>query len=169
MTRAHYAVFLSRALNKPGLPKAKYNVNERRHNQFNPRLPYTLEATLYDYKYRGKQFSAVRTELLKNATQPFTDDLLKKYYAQMCTECDGLLFTRISDERIIVLKFLKIHQTKVRISTIAFDIPGPNAAGKFLGYSFEKQAGKWKLSAYDWEPIGARSFNLTKKKREFKL
>lgn len=162
VTRAHYAVFLHRALNIPKVPKVDSNTPLTKEEILNLvyRLPHAVEATITTHKYQASQFSKVRAELLEKATQPFTDDHLKNYYADMCTYCDMRLFPIMMGETDYRFEILENTPNLIRIRTVSFDIPLQDAA--FLEYAFEKKSGKWKLSGYDWKHVGAGSFDLTK-------
>jgi len=157
-------VFLSRALKNPGVPKSNPNSQLTKAGIINliHRVPTEIEAVLYKHKANRASFNKARPELLTHATQTFTEDLLKDYYAHMCTECDGYLFSYVEDEMNYRFEILKNTATSVRIRTVEFDVIGPNSAGGFLEYAFEKQAGKWKLADYEYEPLGAGSLALTK-------
>ena len=131
VTRAHYAVFLSRALSKPGIPEASTNPTLTKEGIVNLiyRLSRAVENTLVDNKGQAKQFSVVRPELLKNATQSFTDVELKEYYAGMCIDCDGHFFPHFSDEMNYRFEILENTPNSVHIRTVTFDVLGPNSTG----------------------------------------
>lgn len=124
------------------------------------RLPVTVETTINNSKLQSSPFSAVRTELLETATQPLVDSDLKNYYANMCTYCDMGLFPSLADETDYRFEILENTPNLVRIRTVSFDAPLEDAV--YLEYGFEKQSGKWKLSIFDWDHVGAGSFDLTK-------
>ena len=163
VTRAHYAVFLHRALHLPKVPKLDSTKPLTKEGILNLvfRLPHEVEGTITTHKYKASQFSKVRAELLDRATQPYVDDELENYYADMCTSCDMILFPILLGETDYRFEILENTPNLTRIRTVSFDIPLQDAA--FLEYAFEKQSGKWKLSGYDWKPVGAGSFDLTKK------
>jgi len=94
VTRAHYAVFLHRALQLPKVPKLDSTKPLTKEQILNLvfRLPHIVEGTIISHKYKASQFSKVRVELLDKATEPFVDTELKNYYADMCTYCDMILF-----------------------------------------------------------------------------
>lgn len=162
VTRAHYAAFLHRALKMPKVPIPNPNLPPTKEEILNLvyRLPVTVETTINNSKLQSSPFSAVRTELLETATQPLVDSDLKNYYANMCTYCDMGLFPSLADETDYRFEILENTPNLVRIRTVSFDAPLEDAV--YLEYGFEKQSGKWKLSIFDWDHVGAGSFDLTK-------
>ena len=162
VTRAHYATFLHRALNIPTVPNADPNaaLSQKQIVNLIYRLPFQSEITMVAHKSQGLPFSKVRTELLNTATQEFTDTLLKRHYAIMCTECDMFLFPFIGAELDYRFEVLENTPNSVRIRTVSFANIMDDAY--FVEYAFKKEAGKWKVAEYDTEPIGAGGFNLTK-------
>ena len=162
VTRAHYAVFLYRSLHLPEAPKSlpheKLKKEEIKDLVF--RLPIIVETTLVDYKMQASPFSVARSEILKNATPKFTDTLLKKYYNDMCIYCDMTLFPFLMDEPNYRFEILENTPNLVRMQTVSFAAPLKDSG--YVEYTFEKQSNKWKLAGYEWQPLGAGNFNLTK-------
>lgn len=162
VTRAHYAVFLHRALSMPAVPPSdsKTLLTTDEIVDLVYRLPFTIEMTLVNHKLQFSQFSEARPEFLKNATQSFIDNQLKKAYGDMCMECDMNLFPPLMDETDYRFEILEQTSNLIRIRTVSFDAPLKD--GGFVEYTFENQAGKWKLADHDLRPLGADSFDLTK-------
>ena len=162
VTRAHYVAFLHRGLKMPKVPIPNPKKPSTKEEILNLvyRLPVTVETTINNFKFQSSPFSAVRTELLANATQALVDSDLKNYYANMCTYCDMGLFPFLVGETDYRFEILENTPNKVRISTVSFDAPLEDAV--YLEYGFEKQSGKWKMSIFNWDHVGAGSFDLTK-------
>lgn len=162
VTRAHYAVFLHRALNIPAEPNTDPNAALTKAQIVNllNRIPFEVETTLVTHKFQASPFSKVRADLLNNATPSIIDSMFDEYYAEMCIYCDAYLFSDVADEVNYRFEVLENTTNFVQVRTVSFDEPLGEAF--YLEYTFEKQAGKWKLSDHDWENLGAGSFNLTK-------
>ena len=162
VTRAHHAAFLYRALNMPVLPSpdSKTLLMKEGIIDLVYRLPITVEISLIDHKSQASQFKVARADLLKNATQHFTDEKLKKYYDTMCMNCDMNLFPLLLDETDYRFEILENTENLVRIRTVSFAAPLKDAG--YVEYAFEKQTGKWKLSGYDFQFLREESFDLTK-------
>lgn len=162
VTRAHFAVFLYRVLSIPVLPSSDSQtlLTNEEIIDLVYRLPIAVEMPIIDHKSKGSQFSLVRAELLKNATQHFTDEKLKKHFESMCINCDMNLFPLLLEETDYRFEILVNTENLMRIRTVSFAAPLKDAG--YVEYEFEKQSGKWKLSSYDFRLLGEESFDLTK-------
>lgn len=161
VTRAHYVVFLHRALAGNHLPKPDSNAALTKDGiaDLIHRLPFTVEDALINHKIKGSPYSAVRKELLHNVTEPFAAKLAE-HYRLMCLNCDMMAFTYPNEE--MQLRFEVVENSPNRVSVKTVSIERPLSHGSFVKYTFEKQDGKWKFADYDWQHIGAGSLNFTK-------
>lgn len=161
VTRAHYAEFLSRALEVGITPVETGKVSEEQVLDLLFRTPAEVEGVMIRGSLANKMFSGIRSQLLPYATARFTDVQMKPDYRYVCFECDTSFFPHYVSELWIRLDYSQPSKDTLYINTILLDSPGPVSGGNFVDYIFKKESGKWKMHDVKYTKIGNQNFNLT--------
>ena len=161
ITRAHYSLFLHRAL-KFGViqvPDEDPLLSKREIFDLVYRVPHRIGNTMLTHKMKKSPFETVQVELLDFGTASFVKDDLKVKYDEMCTRCDMMVFAHPTQELNYRFEIAENTPSRIVVKTVAFN--NMIEDGGFISYTFEKSSANWKLAAYDFENIGAGSFELT--------
>ncbi|WP_301107476.1 S-layer homology domain-containing protein [Sporosarcina sp.] len=159
VTRAHYAEFLNRSIKSVQSRPNTTAVTKDKAWDLSNRLPHQIEMALVEGKSKKQSFNKIRPKLLSFATKEFTDDLLKEYYPNVCTECDSFLFPTLYFEPNIRFDFKQPTPETLHVQTI--ELWDGLAQGGFVDYTFKKKSGKWKLDGYTYKTVGTKNFQLT--------
>ncbi|WP_303969625.1 S-layer homology domain-containing protein [Sporosarcina ureae] len=161
VTRAHYAEFLSRALEVGVTPVESGTVSREQVLDLLNRMPAEVEGVMIRGFLADKKFSEIRSQLLPYATARFTDIQMKPDYKYVCFECDTSFFPYYISELSVRLNYSQSSKDTLIVNTILLDSDGPVSGGVFVDYIFKKETEKWKIHDMTYTRIGKRNFELT--------
>lgn len=161
VTRAHYVVFLHRAVKqqeRPGKDPLAPLSHEDVFDLIN-RLSRSIESTLIQHKHQGNPFSKVLEDLQLYATPSFAAKLEERYET-MCLNCDWMTFLYPSVELHYRFELKEHTPTVAAVDTVSFS--NMMTDGFYVNYRFEKVQHLWKLADYGTEILGAGSFEISR-------
>ncbi|MCG3088243.1 S-layer homology domain-containing protein [Sporosarcina cyprini] len=157
VTREYYVTTLQRAIAAQKTREQRGSTGEG--EDLTRQLSSSIEWILIEGVSQKKSFEEIRPELLKHATQEFTDRTLKEYYPYACNECDTTLFpfpTNLTSDRF------EVTQPSANLLSVkTIELGNALSGGGFITYQLKKEDGTWKMDSYTYKMAGKQNFQLS--------